>query len=48
MVDSSKQFENDRMLGHLNTTWGAVPIDKLPSFEPLQYATKSFIIDNKR
>ncbi|MFH1716850.1 MAG: family 20 glycosylhydrolase [Planctomycetota bacterium] len=47
-VDYSKRFENDRMLGHLNTTWGAVPIDKLPSFEPLQYATKSFATDRER
>lgn len=41
-VDYSKQFESERMLGHLNTTWGAVKINELPSFEPLKYATKSF------
>ncbi len=46
-VDYSKQFENGRMLGHLNTTWGAVPVDKLPSFEPLIYATKSFATDRQ-
>jgi hypothetical protein len=41
-VDYSKQYGTDRMLGHLNTTWGAVPIKELPSFEPLIYAAKSF------
>jgi hypothetical protein len=41
-VDYSKRYDNDRMLGHLNTTWGAVAIKKLPSFEPLKYATRSF------
>jgi hypothetical protein len=30
------------MLGHLNTTWGAVRINELPSFEPLKYATQAF------
>ncbi|MFC1636267.1 family 20 glycosylhydrolase [Planctomycetota bacterium] len=43
-VDYSKRFDNARMLGHLNTTWGAVPISELPSFEPLQYATKAFAL----
>ena len=42
LVDYSKRYENDRMLGHLNTTWGAVAINELPSFGPLRYATKSF------
>ncbi len=42
LVDYSKQFDNERMLGHLNTTWGAVKIKDLPSFGPLRYATKSF------
>jgi hypothetical protein len=41
-VDYSKRFDNKRMLGHLNTTWGAVATKDLPSFEPLKYATKSF------
>ncbi|MHC4569743.1 MAG: family 20 glycosylhydrolase [Planctomycetota bacterium] len=41
-VDYSKKFDNKRMLGHLNTTWGAVKINDLASFEPLKYATKSF------
>ncbi len=42
LVDYSKRHENDRMLGHLNTTWGAVAINELPSFEPLRYAARSF------
>ena len=42
LVDYSKQFDNKRMLGHLNTTWGAVKINDLASFEPLEYAVKSF------
>jgi len=41
-VDYSRKFDNKRMLGHLNTTWGAVKIGDLPSFEPLKYAAKSF------
>ncbi|UCF17117.1 MAG: family 20 glycosylhydrolase, partial [Phycisphaerales bacterium] len=41
-VDYSRKFGSERMLGHLNTTWGAVAIKDLASFEPLKYATKSF------
>jgi hypothetical protein len=41
-VDYSRRFDNPRMLGHLNTTWGAVRINELPSFEPLKYATQAF------
>ena len=40
-VDYSKTINNPRMLGHLNTTWGAVPLKNLPSFEPLIYATST-------
>ena len=39
---SLTQQNNPRMLGHLNTTWGAVPIRDLPKFEPLLVATRSF------
>ncbi len=39
LVDYSLAQKNPRMLGHLNTTWGAVPIKDLPTFEPLLYAT---------
>jgi hypothetical protein len=41
-VDYSRRFDSPRMLGHLNTTWGAVPFNQLPSFEPLKYATSAF------
>ena len=41
-VDYSKTLNNPRMLGHLNTTWGTVPIKDLPTFEPLIYATSAF------
>ncbi|MBN1506539.1 MAG: family 20 glycosylhydrolase [Sedimentisphaerales bacterium] len=41
-VDYSKTVDNPRMLGHLNTTWGAVKMKDLPAFEPLVYATSAF------
>lgn len=41
-VDYSRTIDNPRMLGHLNTTWGAVPMKNLPTFEPLVYATGAF------
>ncbi|MFC1782901.1 family 20 glycosylhydrolase [Planctomycetota bacterium] len=47
-VEYSKQFQNNRMLGHLNTTWGAVPINQLASFEPLRYAVSRFIPEEKK
>jgi hypothetical protein len=30
------------MLGHLNTTWGAVPMKDLGMFEPIKLSTSSF------
>jgi hypothetical protein len=42
LVEYSRAFENKRMLGHLNTTWGAVPIKDLPKFKPILYATICF------
>ena len=39
LIDYSRTFDNPRMIGHLNTTWGAVPIDKLTQFQPLKYST---------
>lgn len=42
LVEYSRRFENSRMLGHLNTTWGAVPIKDLTKFEPILYATICF------
>ncbi|MDT8302930.1 MAG: family 20 glycosylhydrolase [Sedimentisphaerales bacterium] len=41
-VDYSKRHGNARMLGHLNTTWGAVKINELTTFKPLRYAVDSF------
>jgi len=41
-VDYSKTINDPRMLGHLNTTWGAVQMKNLPTFEPLIYATSAF------
>ncbi len=41
-VDYSKTINSPRMLGHLNTTWGAVQMKNLPTFEPLIYATGAF------
>jgi hypothetical protein len=42
LVDYSKRYGDARMLGHLNTTWGAVRINDLPTFKPLRYAVESF------
>ena len=46
-INYSRQFDNPRILGHLNTTWGAIPINKLTSFEPLLYAVSSFRTKDK-
>ena len=42
LIDYSQTFSDEKMLGHLNTTWGAVPIKDLPSFEPLRQAVGAF------
>ncbi len=42
LVDYSIQYTSPKMLGHLNTIWGTVPIEKLTEFEPVKYATKVF------
>jgi hypothetical protein len=39
---SLAQKGNPRMLGHLNTTWGAVRVGDLAKFEPLLIATSAF------
>lgn len=41
-VEYSLTLKNPRMLGHLNTTWGAVPVRELPTWEPIRHATASF------
>jgi len=41
-IDYSNTINNPRMLGHLNTTWGAVKMKDLPTFEPLVYTTGAF------
>lgn len=42
LVDYSMTFNNPKMVGHLNTTWGAVPINQLTSYEPLKYSISKF------
>jgi len=42
LIDYSRTQKNPRMLGHLNTTWGAVPMKDLATFEPIKLATGSF------
>jgi lysophospholipase L1-like esterase len=42
LIDYSRGLGRDRMLGHLNTTWGAVPLSQLAAFEPLAYSTRVF------
>ncbi|MBN2272263.1 MAG: family 20 glycosylhydrolase [Sedimentisphaerales bacterium] len=42
LIDYSRKFDNPRMVGHLNTTWGAVPIRELTAFKPLRYSTSAF------
>jgi len=42
LIDYSRTFANPRMIGHLNTSWGTVPIKELVGFKPLQYSTSAF------
>jgi len=42
LIDYSRTHNHAGMLGHLNTTWGAVPLKDLANFEPLKLATGSF------
>ncbi|MHC4365329.1 MAG: family 20 glycosylhydrolase [Planctomycetota bacterium] len=39
LLEYSQSLNNTNMLGHLNTTWGTVPIKDLPDFKPLLYVT---------
>jgi len=48
LIDYSRKFNNPKMVGHLNTTWGAVPIKQLIRFEPLKYSTSRFTTRDKK
>jgi hypothetical protein len=48
LIDYSRTFNNPKMVGHLNTTWGAVPIKELVSFEPLKYSISEFGTRDKK
>jgi len=41
LVDYSRGLGHEKMLGHLNTVWGAVPMKDLATFEPLLYSVRS-------
>ncbi len=41
-IKYSRTFDGPKMMGHLNTTWGAVGIRELKDFEPLKRATTAF------
>ena len=42
LVDYSQGLGHSRMLGHLNTTWGAVAMKDLADWEPIRHTTGSF------
>ena len=42
LIEYSRSLNNNKMLGHLNTTWGAVPIKEMAAFDPILYATSCF------
>jgi len=42
LIDYSRTFDDAKMLGHLNTTWGAVAMAELTALEPLVYSTDVF------
>jgi hypothetical protein len=42
LIDYSLKQKDPKMVGHLNTTWGAVPIKELAAFAPLRYSTSTF------
>jgi hypothetical protein len=42
LIDYSIKQNNPKMVGHLNTTWGTVPMKELVAFEPLRYSTRTF------
>lgn len=42
LIDYSQTAAGPKVMGHLNTTWGAVPLSKLAEFEPLRLATAAW------
>ena len=42
LIGYSQSLNNSKMLGHLNTTWGAVPIKELTTFGPILHAASCF------
>ncbi len=40
LIEAEKRHRSDRMLGHLSTTWGECPIDKLVDWPALRLAAK--------
>jgi len=42
LVDYSRGLGHEKMVGHLNTTWGAVALKDLAGFEPLVYSVGCF------
>jgi len=42
LVDYSRALNHPKMLGHLNTVWGAKPMKDLATFEPLLYSVRTF------
>ena len=45
LLDYSLKQNNPQMIGHLNTTWGTVPIKQLTTFEPLLYSIRTIQSD---
>jgi lysophospholipase L1-like esterase len=43
LIEYSVRHKNPRMVGHLNTTWGAVQMNELTTFAPLRYSTGTFM-----
>ena len=42
LIDFARQHQSERMLGHLCTTWGAVKLDELAHWPPVQATAKKW------
>ena len=42
-IDYSLRHKSPRMVGHLNTTWGAVPMNELTTFASLRYSSGALL-----